>query len=377
MDLKSEIENSEQAMLTTMQWHSKLGHLNFSNLRKLPEICDGVDNSLIKCNPEEFCENCITGKLVRKPFKTERQRARRQLEILHTDVCGKVSPATYDGEEYFLTILDDFTHFVKVYLLHTKNEEEEYIMNYVNEAEAHFNVKTEKIRCDRGGEYRSQDFQEWCKARGIILDYTIPHTPELNGKAERLNLTLMNKVRPMLTEGKLDNEMWGFAVLTAAYQINRSPSSIINTTPYEMWTGKRPNLKNLQIFGSTVYTKNLQYLKKLDDRGQKGIFVGYALNGYRVMNPNTRKIYVSRDIKFTNMFKKSDKFEEVSITSEYPIQPEEESDIEDEEEENREENIYEDTEIEQEIEVENGEEEQEEPEDQNENRRPRRVRRLP
>lgn len=258
----------EEAMYTqdeaALDWHKKLGHLNFQDLKKLPELCDGVSDSLKKCK-EIFCEPCVIGKLKRKPFKSERTRALRPLQIIHTDICGKISPETYDGEKYVMTCLDDFTHFLKVYLLHTKDEAEGYLKEYIQEAEAYFNLKTSVIRLDNGGEYSSVDFKNWCRNKGIQLDYTIPHSPELNGKAERVNLTLFNKVRAMLFQSKMDNKMWGFAVLTAAYLFNRSPTTTVETTPAEKWFGKKPNLSNLREFGQTVYTKNLRYLKKLDD----------------------------------------------------------------------------------------------------------------
>lgn len=315
-----DMANQSEALITQRQtaieWHNKLGHLNFRDLKKIPLLCDGADESLVKCNPDEFCEACTIGKLVRNPFNTQRQRATRPLEIIHSDVCGKISPETYDSEKYFLTVMDDFTHFLKVYLLHTKDETEEYLMEYINEAEAHFNLKTEKIRCDNGGEFRSKEFKSWCRQRGIVLDYTIPESPQLNGVAERVNLTLMNKVRSMLTRSMVNTKLWGFAILTAAYQLNRSPTKAIDVTPYEKWNGTKPNLKYLQEFGSIVYTKRLGYLKKLDDRGQKAIFVGYAPNGYRVWNPKTKKVYLSRDIEPTNMFEEPEEKKGINIIAE-------------------------------------------------------------
>lgn len=68
-------------------------------------------------------------------------------------------------------------------------------------------------------------------------------------------------------------------------------------------------LSNLREFGQIVYTKNLGYLRKLDDRSRKGIFVGYAPNGYRVFNPNTGKVYASRDIKFSEKFEERKDFD--------------------------------------------------------------------
>ncbi|KAG8231230.1 hypothetical protein J437_LFUL005904 [Ladona fulva] len=73
------------------------------------------------------------------------------------------------------------------------DETEEYLKEYIHEAEAHFNLKTERIRCDNGGEFRSNEFKLWCKQRGIVIEYTIRDTPQQNGKADCMNLTLMNK----------------------------------------------------------------------------------------------------------------------------------------------------------------------------------------
>lgn len=86
----------------------------------------------------------------------------------------------------------------------------------------------------------------------------MPYTPQLNGKAERLNRTLMDKTRALLFDSGLKKEMWGEASNTAAFLINRSPTSTLKTTPYEMWEKKKPNLSNLHMFGCEVYAKILQ-----------------------------------------------------------------------------------------------------------------------
>ena len=131
-------------------------------------------------------------------FNEQRKRAERPLQIIHTDLCGPITSATYDGERYFLLCMDDYTHFLKVYLLHNKDESEEYLKEFVLEAEAHFNLKTSKIRCDNGEEFKSNEFKNWCREKGIVLGYTVRHSPQRNGKSERVILTLMYKVRAMV-----------------------------------------------------------------------------------------------------------------------------------------------------------------------------------
>ncbi|GJQ87005.1 hypothetical protein Trydic_g12588 [Trypoxylus dichotomus] len=223
-------------------------------------------------------------KQTRLPFKTSRQRASRCLEILHTDICGPIEPTTWDDKRYILTVLDDYTHYTRIYLLRYKNEAAEYLNEFIKEAEALQNIKVAKVRCDNGG---------------IVLDFTRPYTPQLNGKAEKLNRTLLEKARALIFDAEISKEFWGEAAYLATYLLNRSPTEAEDKTPIECWTERKPVFSRLQIFGSTIYAKRVGYTQKLDSRSDKYIFVGYSLNGYRLWDKTSRKIIVSRDVVFT------------------------------------------------------------------------------
>lgn len=302
MNLNQDCKNS--ALLTqekekTLKWHQKLGHLGKGNMRKLLTTSEGMnitEENLDILN--NTCEICLKAKQTRIPFGKERTRAKRPLEIIHTDVCGPIEPVTWDRKKYILTFIDDFTHFVMIYLLEGKYEVPEAVKEYTNQVETKWNLKISKLRCDNGREFVNDDLKNWCKKRGIIMDLTTPYTPQLNGKAERMNRTLIEKTRALLTDAQRDKSFWGEAARTAAYLINRSPTSAIQGTPFENWTSKKPNLSRLQIFGCNAYTKTLAPLKKLDDRCKKYIFVGYAPNGYRLYDQERKKIIISRDVVF-------------------------------------------------------------------------------
>ena len=117
----------------------------------------------------------------------------------------------------FLTVIDDFTHFCQVILLSRKSEVSECLKNYVNASEAFLERKVCKIRCDNGGEFTGKELKQWCKSKGITLDFTIPYSPQLNGTAERMIRTIMEKARSLLFDSKLGDEMWGEALLTSAF----------------------------------------------------------------------------------------------------------------------------------------------------------------
>ncbi|KAK9879752.1 hypothetical protein WA026_006815 [Henosepilachna vigintioctopunctata] len=308
IELTQEYHNDETFLVTTNEekvknWHSKLGHININDMKKLinKQMVTGMDIKSTDCDYFETpCEICMKGKQVRAPFNTERTRADRPLEIIHTDLCGPIDPTTWDNKKYILTLMDDYTHYVVIYLLEYKSETTDYIKEYVEEMERDKNTKVKKIRSDNGGEYINTRLENYCKEKGIIMDPIIPYSPQLNGKAERLNRTLIEKVRTLLFDMNVNKKFWGEAARVAAYILNRSPteSLSLDSTPIEMWTGNKPDLKRLQIFGSEVYAKTLGYLKKLESRSEKFLFVGYAPTGYRLWDERKQRIIIRRDVVF-------------------------------------------------------------------------------
>lgn len=281
------------------KWHRRLGHISMQGMKKLINITEGmnIDKKELR-KTEELCEICIKAKHTREPFGESRTRASRPLELVHTDVCGPIGPDTWDGKRYILTFLDDYTHFVIIYLLERKSEVSKKVMEYVRQVEAKWNLKLSKLRCDNGREYANKNLTNWCGKRGIKLDFTVPYTPQLNGKAERLNRTLIEKSRALLLDSKLEKEMWGEAAYTSAYLLNRSSTKALSKTPVEEWNGTRPNLKNIKLFGCNAFAKILSPLKKLDDRSKEYNLVGYAPTGYRLWDLKKRKITIARDVKF-------------------------------------------------------------------------------
>lgn len=98
MNLNQDCKNS--ALLTqenekTLKWHQKLGHLGKGNMRKLLTTSEGMN--ITEENLDIFnntCEICLKAKQTKIPFGKERTRAKRPLEIIHTDVCGPIEPVT-------------------------------------------------------------------------------------------------------------------------------------------------------------------------------------------------------------------------------------------------------------------------------------------
>ena len=103
----------------------------------------------------------------------------------------------------------------------------------------------------------------------------IPYTPQQNDVAERKNRTIMEMARYML--GNLPNFLWGEVVSIAIYILNRCPTKAVQgKTPFEAWSGRKPNISHLRVFGCEAFSYIVfEKRKKLDQRVEKCIFVGY------------------------------------------------------------------------------------------------------
>lgn len=98
-------------------------------------------------------------------------------------------------------------------------------------------------------EFLDTEFMEFCKDNGIARHKTVRHTPQQNGIAERMNRTILDKVRCMLNFANLGKQFWGEALSIAVYLINRSPSTALDLKiPEEIWSTRPVDYSNLRIF---------------------------------------------------------------------------------------------------------------------------------
>ncbi|KAL6334824.1 hypothetical protein AAG906_021792 [Vitis piasezkii] len=110
-------------------------------------------------------------------------------------------------------------------------------------------------------------FTKYLMECGIVPQYTMLGTPSQNGVVERRNRTLKDMVRSMINHSTLPESLWGEAVKTVVYNLNRVPSKAIAKTPYELWTSKKPSIRHLHIWGCPAEARPYKpNKKKLDFR---------------------------------------------------------------------------------------------------------------
>ncbi|GJZ92742.1 retrovirus-related pol polyprotein from transposon TNT 1-94 [Tanacetum coccineum] len=128
----------------------------------------------------------------------------------------------------------------------------------------------EKLWMDNGLEFYNQEFELLCIESGIARHLTVAGTPQQNGVAERMNKTLMDKVRYLLIQSRLPKTFWAEATCTAAYLINTSPSRAIEKkTPMEMWSGHPSDYEMLRIFCCVAYLHDKQDYQLARDRERR------------------------------------------------------------------------------------------------------------
>ena len=145
-------------------WHRRFGHLGMRNMNKLKksELVDGFDYT----TPEklDFCKPCVSGKIHRSPFpKTGRERATEPLGIVHSDVCGKISSPSLGQAEYFVVFIDDKTHYVWISVVKHKHEVFQSFLEWKALVEKSSGYRVKKFRTDNGGEYTSNEFENYLK----------------------------------------------------------------------------------------------------------------------------------------------------------------------------------------------------------------------
>jgi transposase InsO family protein len=280
----------------TYLWHCRLGHANEKRIARLRKL-----DFLTPFDFESYgdCEACLKGKMINKPFSGKGVRAKEVLELIHNDVCGPFPTLARGQFGYFITFTDDFSRYGYVYLMRHKSESFEKFKEFKAEVEKLLGKSIKTLRSDRGGEYLSHEFTDYLKLHGILSQWTPPGTPQMNGVSERRNRTLLDMVRSMMSFASLPTFLWGYALQTSIYILNRIPSKSVEKTPYELWLGKVPTFSHIRTWGCPAYVKKM-LTDKLESKGEKGYFVGYPkeTRGYYFYLPERQTVVVSRQARF-------------------------------------------------------------------------------
>jgi hypothetical protein len=222
----------------THLWHCRYGHLNCKGLKTLQskKMVTGLPEIR---TPRKLCKDCVKGKQQRKSIpKKSLWRATHKLQLVHSDICGPITPSSNSGKS----------------------------------------------------------------VNGIKRQLTAAFTPQQNGVAERKNQTIMNMVRCMLSEKHVPKFLWAEAVNWAVHILNRSPTlAVKDKTPEEAWSGIKPDVHYFKVFGCIAHVHIPEAKrKKLDAKSFQCVMLGVSdeSKAYRLFDPTTKRIVTSKDVIF-------------------------------------------------------------------------------
>lgn len=296
--LNSGVKSSEAlhvATPTAETWHYRLGHPGLSVVQRVVS----QNNLLVSSNNvASVCNACQMAKSHQLPFSDSNKVTASPLEIVHTDVWGPAVRSS-SGFHYYVSFIDD-SKFTWIYLIKHKSEVENIFLQFHKHVERMMNKKILSVQSDWGGEY--QRLHQYFQDVGIQHRISCPHTHQQNGVAERKHRHIVDVGLALLAHSSMPLRFWDEAFLTACYLINRIPSRVIqHLSPFEKFTGSKPDYSSLKIFGSASWPNLRPYnAHKLSFRSQRCVFLGYSSHhkGYKCLLPSTGRVYLSRDVIF-------------------------------------------------------------------------------
>ncbi|GAA0166461.1 hypothetical protein LIER_21609 [Lithospermum erythrorhizon] len=193
-------------------------------------------------------DKCITA----QP-KQRNWRASKAFELIHSDICGPITPASKSGKNYFLTFIDDFSLKGWVFLLTNKSEALDCFKKFKRLVEKESGQVIKNLRTDRGAK-------------------------------------------------NMPKFLWSEAIVWSVYVLNRCPTiSVKGKTPQEAWNGRKPVVDYLKVWGCLAHDHVPKVNRgKLDKRSTICVFLGISegTKGYRLYNTETRKIVTTKDVVF-------------------------------------------------------------------------------
>ncbi|CAI7858661.1 unnamed protein product, partial [Closterium sp. NIES-53] len=294
----------------TLLWHHRLGHLSLPRLRGMASrtLVSGLPWSLppLPLGPAPTCVPCVEGRQRAAPHSSTFPPTEAPLLTLHIDVLGPARVSGQGHERYFLLVVDDYSRYTTIFLLRSKGEVPEVLIDWIRAARRQLSERfgsdflVLRLHSDRGGTFSSDLLRAFCRAEGICQIFTLPASPQQNGIAERRIGMVMDVARTSIIHAVAPHFLWPFAVQYAAHQINLQPRiSLLKTTPTLRWTGKVGDASAFRVWGSRAFVRDT-LADKLSSHAVPCVFLGFPPDapGWQFYHPTSHHVLSSQNITF-------------------------------------------------------------------------------
>jgi len=186
-----------------------------------------------------------------------------------------------------------------VILLKNKSEVSSQVKSFIQLIENHHHITPKFVRSDNGPEFLLPKFYA---SKGIIHQRSCVETLEQNGRVERKHQHILNVSGALLSQSKLPNIFWSYAVLHSVFLINGVSTPLLkHKSPYQVLYDILPDIQSFKVFGCLCYASTLQaHRTKLQSRARKYVFLGYksGFKGSIIFYLDSREIFISINVVF-------------------------------------------------------------------------------
>jgi len=268
------------AVASLQAWYERVRHVNVAGVQR---IIKNKDIDGLKCFAmavKDICEPCVYGKAAMTPMPSAGGgRVSKRLQLVHSDLGAPMSEPSRGGVLYFGTFTDEFSRWTDVVFLQKKSDLLSEYKKWLTKVQQHTGTKIKILLSDIGGEYVLNAFKALHDENSTTHQTTVPDKPQQNEVAERLNRVLVEMACTMMRLKDVDQDLWADAIKTAVFIKNRVTRRAlpVGKTPFELWTGNKPDVSHMQVFGSTcwVVLHKSHIDGKFGDKAARGVFLGY------------------------------------------------------------------------------------------------------
>lgn len=280
--------------------HERLGHMSISNMRMIQQEIGVKIPSDVKLE----CITCLKTKITKLPYPRKDIKSTEILDMIHTDLSGRITIPNRERIQYFIMFMDDRSRYSFIYLLQSKEQVFDVFVEFKRMIELQMNKSIKKVKSDNGSEYRNFSFNQMSKETGVVQTFNVPRCSQSNGDIERLNRSIEQLARVLLTDSELGISYFPYALRYANYLKNRTPHrSIDNEIPYELFHNEKVNFEDIKRFGTRViYVEDYENVGKLKERGKDGIFLGKPISqdGHYILCIEKNRVEVKRHLRFVD-----------------------------------------------------------------------------
>jgi hypothetical protein len=290
-------------------WHTKWGHLHPKRMKQAvtDQLVTGVPLTSKDFSDIEgiTCLPCLLGKMKASNRPGTSLNSHGVMEKIGIDFKGYF-PVQCGGANGFFLLSDQNTGLCYVHFVRHKNENIYALQSFHDMYYNYTNFVWKILQSDYEAINHTPEIRDWLNSKHIKLQMSVPYAHWQNGQIERDIQNVMDTARILMSSfPNIPFNVWGWAVQTSVYVLNRSPSKGRDKTPYELVTGTKPDISHLIPF----YCPGVYHLTADERKHDKAWkpkampcrFLGYdeyTKDGYFIMDVQSGHIHTRRDCVF-------------------------------------------------------------------------------